>query len=109
MFEKNSYVMDTHTAVAYASYEKYKKETGDNTPTVIVSTASPYKFTKDVLVSIDSMYEDMDFFRLMNKLQEVSGVKIPAPIDGIENRPVRHKNVIEKTDIKDFVKSQLLK
>lgn len=109
MYEQNGYVLDTHTAVAYASYEKYKKETGDNTPTVIVSTASPYKFTKDVLVSIDSMYEDMDFFRLMNKLEKISNVKIPAAIDGIENRPIRHKNVIEKTDIKEFVKSQLLK
>ena len=109
MFEQNGYVLDTHTAVAYASYEKYKKETGDNTPAVIVSTASPYKFTKDVLISIDNKYKDMEFFPLMKELERISNVKVPAPIDGIETRPVRHNNVIEKSEIKDFVKKQLLK
>ena len=109
MYEKTGYVMDTHTAVAYASYEKYKAKTGDNTPALLVSTASPYKFTKDVLISIDKKYADMDFFPLMKELEKISGVKIPAPIAGIENRPVLHKAVIEKEEIKEFVKNQLIK
>ena len=109
MYEKAGYVLDTHTAVAYASYEKYKAQTGDNTPAVIVSTASPYKFTKDVLVSIDKKYEDKDFFSLMGELEKISGVEIPAPIKGIENRPILHNTVIEKDSIKDFVKEHLTK
>jgi threonine synthase len=109
MYEKAGYVLDTHTAVAYASYEKYKSQTGDNTPAVIVSTASPYKFTKDVLVSIDKKYEDKDFFSLMGELEKISGVEIPAPIKGIENRPILHNTVIEKDSIKDFVKEHLTK
>ncbi len=109
MYEKAGYVLDTHTAVAYASYEKYKAKTGDNTPAVIVSTASPYKFTKDVLVSIDKKYEDKDFFSLMGELEKISGVEIPAPIKGIENRPILHNTVIEKDSIKDFVKEHLTK
>ncbi len=109
MYEKAGYVLDTHTAVAYASYEKYKAQTGDNTPAVIVSTASPYKFTKDVLVSIDKKYEDKDFFSLMGDLEKISGVEIPAPIKGIENRPILHNTVIEKDSIKDFVKEHLTK
>lgn len=107
-FAETGYVMDTHTAVAYAAYQKYKKETGDNTPMVIVSTASPYKFTKDVMTAIDSKYEAGDAFALMDTLEEISKVAIPEPIHGIERRPVLHTNVCEKDKIKDFVKGYLL-
>ena len=109
MYEKNGYVLDTHTAVAYASYEKYKAQTGDNTPAVIVSTASPYKFTKDVLCAIDKKYKQKDFFGLMGELEQLSGVSIPAPIKGIESRPILHNTVIEKDNIKNFVKNYLVK
>ena len=109
MYDKNGYVMDTHTAVAYAAYEKYKKETKDETPAVIVSTASPYKFTKDVLTSIDSKYSLMDFFPLMAELEKISGVPVPGAVKNIDKRPVLHRNVIDKTEIKDFVKKQLIK
>ncbi len=109
MYDKNGYVMDTHTAVAYAAYEKYKKETKDETPAVIVSTASPYKFTKDVLTSIDSKYSLMDFFPLMAELEKISGVPVPGAVKDIDKRPVLHRNVIDKTEIKDFVKKQLIK
>ena len=53
VYDKTGYVIDTHTAVASAVYEEYKKQTSDDTKTVIVSTASPYKFTRAVLSSID--------------------------------------------------------
>ena len=109
VYDKEGYVMDTHTAVAYAAYEKYKKETNDETPAVIVSTASPYKFTKDVLTSIDSKYSLMDFFPLMAELEKISGVPVPGAVKDIDKRPVLHRNVIDKTEIKDFVKKQLIK
>ncbi|MDD3569844.1 MAG: threonine synthase, partial [Lachnospiraceae bacterium] len=109
MYDQTGYVMDTHTAVAYAAYEKYKNATGDQTKTVIVSTASPYKFTKDVLVSIDKKYEAMDFFPLMGELEKLSGVEMPIPIKGIESRPILHSTVIERDNIKDFVKEHLTK
>lgn len=109
LYDQTGYVMDTHTAVAYAAYEKYKNATGDETKTVIVSTASPYKFTKDVLVSIDKKYETMDFFPLMGELEKLSGVEIPTPIKGIESRPILHSTVIERDNIKNFVKEHLTK
>ncbi|MBQ2925112.1 MAG: threonine synthase, partial [Anaerotignum sp.] len=101
------YVMDTHTAVAYAAYQKYKAESGDNKPMVIVSTASPYKFTKDVMTAIDAKYADGDAFALQVDLEQVSGVSVPAPIVGLEHRPILHKNVCEKTEIKEVVKNWL--
>lgn len=107
MYEKTGYVLDTHTAVAYAAYEKYKAETKDETKTVIVSTASPYKFTKDVLCAIDSKYESGDALELMAELENISKVSIPEPIKGIESRPVLHNNVCEKDGIKNFVREKL--
>lgn len=108
MFESSGYVVDTHTAVAYAAYKKYKAETGDNTKTVIVSTASPYKFTKDVLSAIDSKYAGMEFFPLMNELEKISGTTIPEPVKGLENKTVLHKTVIEKNEIQSFVRHHLM-
>lgn len=108
LYEKTGYVMDTHTAVAYAAYEKYVSESGDTAKNVIVSTASPYKFTKDVLCSIDEKYKDGDALKLMSELEKISGVAIPSTIKDIAERPVLHKNVCEKGSIKDFVKSRLL-
>ena len=106
-YEKTGYVMDTHTAVAYAAYQKYKAESGDNTPMVIVSTASPYKFTKDVMTALDAKYKDGDAFALQADLERISGVAVPAPIVGLEHRPILHKNVCEKNEIKEVVKNWL--
>lgn len=107
LFEESGYVMDTHTAVAFAAYKKYIAQTSDNTPNVIVSTASPYKFAKDVLHAIDNKYEGVEPFKALEVLSEVSGVKIPDSINGIDKREVLHKDVIDKNDIKQYVKTKL--
>ncbi len=109
MYTNADYVLDTHTAVAYAAYNKYIKESGDTTLTVIVSTASPYKFAKDVCTAIDEKYKDFDPFELMKELEKISGVKIPAPVVDIEKREVLHNNLCEREKIKDFVRAQLNK
>lgn len=106
-FDECGYVMDTHTAVAYCGFKKYVKESGDNTKNVIVSTASPYKFAKDVLRAIDSKYACVDPFEALDILSETSGTAVPAPIKGIDKREVLHKRVIERDNIKEFVKSVL--
>ena len=109
MHANTGYVIDTHTAVAYAAYDKYIKESGDNTPNVIVSTASPYKFAKDVCTALDEKYRDRDAFELMGELEKISGVKIPAPVKDIEKREIMHNNLCQREKIKEFVKEQLLK
>ena len=107
MFENTHYVMDTHTAVAKASYDKYVAETNDTTPNVIVSTASPYKFAKDVLRAIDSKYNDIEPFAALDELEKVSGINIPAPIKGIDKREILHKTVIGRDELKSFVQNKL--
>lgn len=107
VFGKCDYVMDTHTAVAYSAYCKYLRESGDNTPNVVVSTASPYKFAKDVLKAIDSKYDGINAFAALDELSAISKTNIPEPIKGIDKREVLHKHVIDRDAIKTFVKEQL--
>lgn len=107
LFDKDGYVMDTHTAVAKASYDKYVAQTGDNTPNVIVSTASPYKFAKDVLKAIDVKYDGINPFEALDELERISTISIPAPIKGINTREVLHNTVIDRSELKSFVQNKL--
>jgi threonine synthase len=100
VFEKSKYLIDPHTAVAYTVYKKYKKETGDKTKTVIVATASPFKFTKSVMESIDSRYKKFDDFELIEKMSDLAQVPIPSGIRHIEKKSIRHKMVCEKEEMR---------
>jgi threonine synthase len=100
VFEESKYLIDPHTAVAYAVYKKYVKETKDKTKTVIVATASPFKFTKSVMESIDSRYEKSDDFELIKKMSDLAQIPIPPGIRDIEKMPIRHKMVCEKEKMK---------
>lgn len=107
VYRKTGYVMDTHTAVAYAAYQKYQKETHAQTPMVIVSTASPYKFTKDVMTALDSSCAEQDAFQLMQALERVSGVKIPNVVAGLAKKTILHKDVCKKENMQPFVRAHL--
>ncbi len=107
VYESDSYIMDTHTAVAATVYDKYVSETGDKTPTVIASTASPYKFTRSVMNAIDSEYDKKTDFELVDELNRLSGVKVPQAIEDIRTAPVRHDTVCEKDEMLAEVKKFL--
>ena len=96
LYKKEGYIIDTHTAVAAAVYNKYKAKTGDETCTVIASTASPYKFSRAVLNSISPEYDKKDDFELFDELHKLSGVEIPEAIRDIISAPVLHKTVCAK-------------
>lgn len=107
IYESDNYIIDTHTAVAAAVYDKYVSETGDHTPTVIASTASPYKFTRSVMNAIDASYDAKTDFELVDALHQLSGVKIPQAIEDIRSAPVLHKTVCDKEDMLKEVKGFL--
>lgn len=107
LYEQDGYVIDTHTAVAAAVYEKYQKETKDNTKTVIVSTASPYKFGRSVMNAIDTKYDALGDFELIDELEKVSKVKVPNAIEEIRTAPVLHNHICEKDQMKATVKEFL--
>ena len=107
VYNKTGYVMDTHTAVASAVYHDYKERTGDNTVTVIASTASPYKFGTSVMGAIDSKYKDMDDFVLIDELSKVSKTNIPKAVEEIRQAPVLHTTVCETQDMQKPVEKIL--
>lgn len=104
LYEDTGYIIDTHTAVAAAVYDKYLKETGDNTKTIIASTASPYKFTRSVMNAIDAKYDSMTDFELIDELCKLSNVDIPQAIEDIRTAPVLHDTVCEVNEMCDNVK-----
>lgn len=107
LYDKTGYVIDTHTGVAAAAFGKYLENTKDTTPTVIASTASPFKFARSVMEAIDANYSKLSDFELIDELSKVGNVSIPNAIEEIRNAPVRHKTVCEKeemvTEIKKFL------
>ena len=107
LYEDTGYVIDTHTAVAATVYEKYKKETGDDTVTVIASTASPYKFTRSVMDAIDSKYDSMTDFELVDELSKISNVAVPQAIEDIRTAPVLHDTVCEVNEMSSSIKKIL--
>ena len=101
-FERKGYLLDTHTAVAAGVYEKYKR-TGDGTKTVIVSTASAYKFPKDVLESLGEETAGLDGFAMAKKLASATGTKVPVQILELRGKPERHTRVVDKDGLQDAV------
>ncbi len=104
LYQETGYVLDPHTAVASAVYEMYRKETGDDKPAVIASTASPFKFARSVLHAIDAeQYDAMTDLEQFDALADVAGLKTPAAIEEIKTAPVRHDMVVDIPDMRDAV------
>jgi len=103
VYEKTGYVLDTHTAVASAVYEKYRQETGDDKKTVIASTASPFKFTRSVLSAIGTDCDGKDDFVLADELSAISGLAVPKAVEEIRGAAVVHDHVCEKDEMAKMV------
>ncbi|MDE6110635.1 MAG: threonine synthase [Eubacterium sp.] len=103
-FDKFNYLCDTHTAVAVKVYDNYVAETKDDIPTVIDSTASPYKFSKSVLSAVlDGNTPELDEFSMVDKLNEVTSADVPAPLANLKDKEVRFNNVCDKENMSEMV------
>ena len=98
VYEKDGYLCDTHTAVAFraALDGKYQNKT------VVLSTASPYKFPVAVLSALGVTPDDNEF-RVMEQINDLTGVAIPKNLSGLESKKVLHSDVIEKNELTDYV------
>ncbi|MBQ9757878.1 MAG: threonine synthase [Clostridia bacterium] len=108
-YTEHGYTADTHTAVAIDVYEQYKDETKDVTPTVIASTASPFKFNQSVLSALgkDKEIVGKDDFELLEILSSVSKMEIPKSLGTLKNKKKRFENVCEKSELLMTVNSFL--
>lgn len=108
LYKDKGYLIDTHTAVAYSVLCSYRAETGDETPTVIVSTASPYKFCEPVLEALGETDTDkMPGLELLERLNAVSGAAIPNPLEQLRYKKPRFEKNVERGDMTAVVKSFL--
>lgn len=100
------YLMDPHTAVAKAAYDKYAAQTKDTTPTVIVSTASPYKFPQSVVGAVADASQQTDE-QLTAKVHELSNVAIPTAVTSVLEADIRHTRVLDINEMKQSVLDSL--
>lgn len=104
IFSEQNYLLDPHTAVAWRACEKYRLVSSDDTYCIVLSTASPYKFSDVVLEAIDKDETNtLSVFDRLRKLEEVSGLNAPSTMLSIEKMPVIHTDVIEVSSMKDAV------
>lgn len=101
-YESTSYVIDPHTAVASHVYHAYADRTGDRTPTLIASTASPFKFETSVMRALGKPC-DMDDLDLADALSAVSGVPVPAAVSGLRGAEIRHKKTCRREEMEAAV------
>ncbi|MGT2785660.1 threonine synthase [Streptococcus merionis] len=106
VYDAALYVEDPHTAVASAVHQKYMAETNDTTKTVIVSTASPYKFPV-VAVEAITGEENLEDFAALAQLHDLSKVAYPAAVAGLETARVLHDIVVPVSDMQDAVERYL--
>ena len=106
MYQEYHYLMDPHTAVGYKVYAEYRKSTGDKTPTVIAATASAYKFADTVADAI-GLQSTSNGFEAIQALNLATGVRIPVGLKGLEEKEIRHKEVLAKDGIVGAVMKSL--
>lgn len=96
-YRRYGYVVDTHTAVGLNVYHKYRSATGDDTPAVVLSTASPFKFNASVAKALlgDDKTAGKSEFELLRVLSEFSGLPVPKGLRHLQSRPVLHTAVVD--------------
>ena len=106
MWKEHGYLIDPHTAVAFDVLDQYRKESGDDTPAVVVSTASPFKFCDSVLgaLGVDELAEGT---AVLDQLSQLTGVPVPGPLAALKNKSVRFYQTVSKEHMVDQVLEML--
>ena len=104
VYAKHQYLIDPHTAVAFSALEQYRSETGDETPCLVVSTASPFKFCGSVLEGLGET-EVAEGLDALDQLTAKTGIPAPAPLAGLRSKHVRFTQAVKKENMVDAVRS----
>ena len=110
VYDRTDNVVDTHTAVGFNIYNRYHQRSGDEHKTVFVSTASPFKFAPAVMDAIrgEGYSKGRSDETVIAELAEESGLEIPQGIKELPTLEIRHKDVIDKEDMEEKVRTILL-
>jgi len=103
VWREHGYLCDTHTAVALDVARQYKAACPDHAPVVVLSTASPYKFPAAVLSALGEDGSAEDEFAMMDRLEQLTRVPMPAKLRGLRSRPVLHHDLVSPGEMLDYV------
>lgn len=103
LYEKEGYLIDTHTAVAYVVLKKYIKSTGDTTPYLISSTASPYKFPRSITNALEIDTNEDDDFEVIKRLNKFCGINIPTNLKNLDKKKVLHNNIFSVNNMRQVL------
>lgn len=106
LWREKKYLIDPHTAVAFHVLEEYRAETGDKTPALVVSTASPFKFCGAVLDALGEKVHQPGT-EIIDQLSALTGVPAPAPLAALKDKKVRFDRTVEKEQMVDAVREML--
>lgn len=108
LYDETGYLIDTHTGVASCVYQKYVEAGGDKKKTVIASTASPYKFSRSVLEAVLGPQTGKDEFELIDEMERLSGVPVPAAVEEIRGARIRHSRQCSPQEMQQVVSALLI-
>ena len=103
-YKDYGYLADTHTSVAHNVCDAYIEKTGDNTPVIVASTASPFKFSKAVLGAVEENAKEYDDeFSTVDALEKLADLKAPQQLSALKGKEVRFTDVTSKENMADVV------
>lgn len=103
LYEKEGYLIDTHTAVGYVVLNKYIESTGDTTPYLIASTASPYKFPRSIANALGLDINKDNDFEVINTLNDFCGINVPNNLKHLDKQRVLHDNICSINDMRQVL------
>ena len=103
VYENFGYVIDPHTAVASSVYRRYRAQSGDMVPSVIDSTASPFKFESSVMKALGKK-TDLPDLELADELSTTAGVPVPKAVSDLKDAPILHDIVCDRKDMEKEVR-----
>lgn len=108
VYQQHGYLLDPHTAVAWSVFERYQQETGDDTTSIIVATASPFKFADSVLAALTGQTVEQGGLESLFKLAELTNTIVPESLTALVDQPILHTAVCNKNDMRKMVTLRLL-
>ena len=106
VWRAHGYLMDTHTAVGWAVLERFKAAEDNGWRNIVLSTASPYKFSRDVLAAISDSNPETGF-AAMDRLNAETGVPVPEGLASLREKQARFTDCVDKDAMLDYVKGKI--
>lgn len=103
VYETSGYLIDPHTAVGSYVARNYQKETGDQTPMVIVSTASPYKFPETVYHALTGRDTDQQGMPAIKQLHDLVGGELTAGVKELFEYQPRKESLVAPDEMEKLI------